>query len=291
MPDNNDKRPDELDLTELLRNFISFLRSSGKIILGFALLGVLVGTLLYITSPNQYSSKLVLHSFILTNQEHIQIIGSMSELLKNKEYTELGRRMNCEPEMLTKLTKISAEDITKANPDGNLNGFLIMVLVTDTAILDKLQKGIINGLENSDYIKEKIAVRKSSLSILINRVSDEIRKLDSVKATVETALKNNISERTSSSFIINAGEINNEIISLNEKLLTYQEDLKFAGAVQVLQKFNKLSKPVLPKKRTLISLGLLAGTAIGYFVYLWLYIKRKILNPPSEKKITKPIIA
>jgi hypothetical protein len=291
MRDNNDRSPDELDLTELLVKFISFLRSSGKIILGFGLLGVLIGTLLYITSPNQYFSKLVLHSFILTNQEHIQIIGSMSELLKNKEYTELGRRMNCEPEMLTKLTKISAEDIIKANPDGNLVGFFITVLVKDTAILDKLQNGIINGLENSDYIKEKIAVKKSNLNILINRVSDEIRKLDSVKANVENALKNNMSERTSSSFIINAGEINNEIIELNEKLLTYKEELKFAGAVQVLQKFNKLSKPVLPKKRTLISLGLLTGIALGYLVYLWLYIKRKILNAPSAKKVTKPIIA
>ena len=76
-----------------------------------------------------------------------------------------------------------------------------------------------------------------------------------------------------------------------KKLLNYQEELRFAGAVHVLQKFNRLSRPVSPKKRTLFGLGLLTGIVLGYLVYLWLYIRRKILREPVEKRINQPTIA
>ena len=208
---------------------------------------------------------------------------------RNKEYATLAQALGITPGMLQNVSKISADEIVRANPDGNLNGFIVIVHVKDTTILDELQVAIIFGLENSEYVKERLAVKRANLKTLINRVADEIKKLDSVKATVENALTNR--GTGSSSFLINPGGINNEIIALNEKLLNYQEELRFAGAVHVLQKFNRLSRPVSPKKRTLFGLGLLTGIVLGYLVYLWLYIRRKILREPVEKRINQPTIA
>lgn len=284
MPDNfNEHRADDLDLIQLLRRFVSFIRSSAKLIIGFGILGLLLATALYLISPKQYSSKLILHSFTLTNQEHMQIIASWSELLQNKEYATLASIFNCDQSLIRKLNRIFAEEIVKANPLGTANGFVVNVSVKDTAILAELQEGIKYGLENSEYVKERIAVKRSNLQILIKKVSDEIAKLDSVKANIENALKNNTFSKTPSSFLIDAGDINNQIIALNEKLLNYQEELKFANAVQVIQKFNKLSKPVQPKKMSLLFMGLVTGMAIGYLIYLWKFLRRKVLNYPSGK--------
>lgn len=292
MPDTiyNERRVDDLDLTELLKNFVRFVKSSGKIIFLFGLIGLLLAVILYLLLPNQYASKSVLHSFVLTNQENIQIVNGWNDLLKNKEYPTLAQTLGVSPRMLQSVSKITADEIVRVNPDGNLNGFIVIVHVEDTTILDELQGAIIFGLENSDYVKERLAVKRASLTTLINRVSDEIRKLDSIKVTVENALQNR-GPGSSSSFLISAGGINNEIIVLNEKLLNYKEELKFAGAVHVLQKFNRLSRPVSPKKTTLFGLGLLTGIVIGYLAYLWLYIKRKILTEPVQNGINKPITA
>ncbi len=282
----SDKKTDELDLMDIVRNFVSFIRNSAKIILPFGTIGLLLGITLYVISPNQYISKLVLRSFVLTNQEHIQVIASWNDLLRNNERALVAQILNCHSEVVNKLSKITAEEIVKANPEGNLYGFIITVQVRDTSILKELQKAIIFGLENNEYVRERVAIKKANLKILINKVSDEIRKLDSVKTNVEIALKSNSEGKTSSSFLIDAGDINNEIIELNEKLLKYQEDLKFSNAVEVLQQFNKLSKPILPKKSTLLPLGLFTGLAIGYILYLWIYIKRKLLQRPYETRET-----
>jgi hypothetical protein len=281
----SERRNDDLDLMDIVRNFASFIRNSAKIIIPFGLIGLLLGITLYVISPNQYISKLVLRSFVLTNQEHIQVIAGWNDLLRNKERALVAQTLNCDNEVINKLSRVTAEEIVKANPDGNLYGFIITVQVGDTSILNELQKGIIFGLENNEYVRERVAIKKANLKILINKVSDEIRKLDSVKANVENALRNNSDGKTSS-FLIDAGDINNEIIQLNEKLLKYQEDLKFSNAVEVLQKFNKLSKPILPKKSTLLPLGLFTGLGIGYILYLWIYLKRKLLQHPHETRKT-----
>ena len=277
MPSNNtnDARSDELDLMELLKKFVAFIRSSAPYVFGLGLVGLTLGILLYWVSPYQYSSKLILHSYFLTNQEHIQIITGWNDLLKHRERAALAEIINCKLETVEKLSKITAEEISKTNPDGNLNGFVVTALVKDPAILDELQAGVKFGLENTEYVKQKLAVRKSNLTTLIRKVSDEIRKLDSVKATVEGALANNAG-RGSSPFLIDIGDINIEIIALNEKLYAYEEELKFLSAVQVLQKFNKLNRPVGPLKRTLFPLGLITGMFLGYMIYLLLYLSRKL---------------
>ena len=271
---SNEAQSDELDLMELLRKFVVFVRNSAKYILGFGFLGLLLGILVYWISPFEYSSKMILHSYFLTNQEHIQVITGWNDLLKHKDRATLARILNCDVPTIEKLNKITADEIVKGNPDGNLNGFIVTALVKDTSILSKIQAGVKYGLENTEYVRERLAVKKSNLSIIIKRVKDEIKKLDSVKATVERDLTVHTAGK-SSPFLIDVGDINIEIITLNEKLLTYQEEDRFLSAVQVLQNFNRLNRPIGPKKRTLFPLGLLVGVALGYIFYLLIYLSKK----------------
>ena len=67
------------------------------------------------------------------------------------------------------------------------------------------------------------------------------------------------------------------MISLNEKLLTYQDELKFAHAVEVFHKFEKFEKPLSPKLFKLLVLGFIAGFAIGYLLSVFSYLKKKIV--------------
>ena len=265
---------DELDLLSLVEGAVSFFKNFGITIIIFSIAGLLLGYLRYWILPNEYSSTLILHSRIITNQEQLQIVKTWKELLRKKEYDILASTFNCNREILKKVGKISGEEIQKLYVPDNPNGFTIEVLVRDTGILDRLQQGIVYGLQNNEYIKERVASRKSNLNALIQKVKTEISALDSTKSNVENIINNK--NQNQSSFIIDVTGINSQLIALNEKLYGYQDELKFLNAVQVLQNFNKLKNPETPKLLSSLILGLITGVFIGYFVALYKYVKQKL---------------
>jgi len=269
-----ESKSDDLDLINLLGSIFSFFRNYGRRIAIFSIAGMLAGFALYRISPKQYASTLLLHSSILTNTEYINIIENWNGLLKNGEYAALGERLNCDPAMLKKLGKITAAEIQKLYIPNNPNGFEVTALVKDNTILDSLCKGIIYGFENTDYIKARLASRRSILASLIDIVKIEIVKLDSTKKSIGYNISSN--NQHASSFIIDISTINSQVIGLNEKLLGYQDELKFSNAVQVFHKFEKFEKPVAPKLFKLLVLGFIGGFAIGYLLSLFIFLRKRL---------------
>lgn len=270
----SDNKRDDLDLVHLLERIFSFFRKYGKLIAAFTIAGMLIGLLLYITLPKRYSSTLLLHSFTLTNTEHINIIDNWNELLKKGEYEALGKDLGCDPELLKKVNNISASEIQKLYIQNNPNGFMVEVVVKDTVVLDSLQKGIVNGLENGEYIKAKLESRKSNLRQLIEKLKIEIAKLDSAKFEIESNAGNG--NKNPSSYILDVSGITGQLINLNEKLLSSQDELKFTHAVQVYHNFAKFKKPESPQLFKLLVLGFIGGFAIGYVAAVYKYVRNRI---------------
>ncbi len=269
-----ENKSDDLDLISLFERIFSFFRNYGWLIAIFSIAGMLAGFTLYKTGTKQYASTLLLHSYTLSNTEQINIIENWNDLLKNGEYAVLGERLNCDPGLLKKVSSIKASEIQKLYIPNNPNGFIVETIVKDYNILDSLGKGMVYGLANSDYIKAKLSSRRSVLSQLIDKVRSEISKLDSTKKNIEHNINSN--SQHSSSFIVDVSNINSQMISLNEKLLGYQDELKFTSAVQVLHKFEKFERPVAPKLFKLLVLGFIGGFAIGYIISMFLYLRKRI---------------
>ena len=267
---------DELDLLNVVSKASSFLQKFGKIIIFFSIGGLLLGIAFYLLLPKQYESKLILHSSILTNEEEIEIIKTWNDLLGKREYAFLSSAMNVSPSLLERVTKISATEIQKLYSEKNPNGFIVNVIVLDTAILDDLEDGIIHGLENSYYVKERVETKKANLNDLISKVSQEITNLDSTKKTVTNIITNK--NKSTSSLLIDVSGINSEWIDLNEKLLDYKEELKFIGAVQVLQSFNKSNKSEDPKISKSLFFGFAFGAFLGYLIALYKHAHISLQN-------------
>jgi hypothetical protein len=282
---------DEIDLIALLEKVISFFRRFGVILICFAFMGLLAGFWKYRSSSNKYSSKLILHSSTLTNLENLQIIESWKELLRKREHLALAAILDCDPGTVKKISSISADEIQKLYVQNNPHGFIVKVVVKDTSILDRLQKGIILGLENNEYVKDRIAVKRSNLVQLIEKVTQEIIKLDSTKTAIDDIISNK--NKNSSSLMVDVSSINTELINLNEKLLAYKEELKFANAVQVLQKFTKVGKPESRRPILLMSAGFIIGFVIGYILSLFLYVRQILIKrkqASSEINSSKSVI-
>ena len=277
---NSAHNADELDLIVLIEKMVSFVKRFFLLLIVFPVIGMLIGLLLFLSTPRKYTSETVLHSFILTNLENIQIIKNWKDLLRKKEYTTLAHIWNTSPDIVKKVGLMAPEEIQKLYVQDNPHGFILRVTVKDTSILDNLQQGIVYGLENTEYVKERLKTKKANLVELIEKVKAEITKLDSTKLAVENILNNK--NKNSSSLSVDITDINSGIISLNEKLLGYQEDLKFNRAIQVLQTFNKFSRPESRKGALTLTVAGLAGLIIGFFIALFISVRQKLIE---RKKI------
>jgi hypothetical protein len=217
---------------------------------------------------------MILHSFTLSNQDYIQIIDNWNTLLKKKEYALLAISFEMPENVLSRVKEMKGNEIQKVFTATNPNGFYIDVFITDNGILDSLQKGILTGIENVDFIKKQLQIKRENLTILIAEVKREISRMDSTKAKIESMLDDR-SGHTSSLFIDISG-LNKQIIELNEKWLFYQQDLKLTGAVQVLQGFSKFNRPAGPNLIVWLGLGMIAFVGIAYVYALYHSISRKL---------------
>jgi hypothetical protein len=265
---------DDIDLLLLIERSVSFFKKYKWIFLTSIIMGLAAGIFVYNYLPRTYKSKIVAHSFLLTNQEQIRIIENWNALLGKREYSELSAALNCPENLLQQVKKISADEIQKIFSTTNPNGFVIEVTVTDNAILDNLQKAIVYGLENSEYVKQRLDSRRAGLKELIDKTSTEIIKLDSTKKTVENIIEGK--SKSSSSLIIEGATINKQLIEMNEKLLAYKDELKFTASVQVFQGFSKFKKPAGPHLIPWLIVGVLFFLASGFLYSLVSSINSKL---------------
>lgn len=271
---NTGRQDDDIDLLLLLEKSIRFFNRYKWYFIIATFLGAGAGTLLYYKIPTTFESRLVVHSYMLTNQEQIQIANNWNSLLKKKEYPALARLFNCNETLLRKVKKIKAKEIQQIFTSTNPNGFTIDATVTDNAVLDSLQSGIVYAYENNEYVRERMLVKKAGLQELIDKTTAEISRLDSTKKNMERIIEGK--GRISSPIIIDGTSINRQLVEMNEKLLSFKEALRFTNAVQVLQSFSKFSKPADPKLLPLLVIGLVFFWVIAYALSLVHSIHRKL---------------
>jgi hypothetical protein len=263
---------DELDIAALFQNARLFFRHYGKLLLAVALGGMMLGALRFWFTPNLYSSSMILQPTMLSDPEQIALIENWSVLLKKKEWPVLAQQFHVDAKLFKKVLSIKTEELQKSFSPNNFTAFSLTVLVTDTAVLQPLQKGFEYALDNSEYIKDKLASRKNMLRSMIQTVQQEIKHLYNLQATIETSLQQN---NNGGRFMVNVSDISSQIAALQEKKLNYEETLSFTSAVHVLQKFHTPSKPTYPQLFKQLLMGFAGGLLLGSVIAFYLYLKRK----------------
>ena len=205
---------------------------------------------------------MIVQSTILTNAEQIEVLKNWNDLIKRGENEILAKFLNSNPGIVSKIHMIEGVEILKLYVESNPIGFRINVLVSDTTILDTLQRSIVFGLENGEYIKRRVDARRQDLNKLITEVQSQISELDSTKKVVERQFGGQ--GKSGSSVMVNLSDMNTQTVELNEKLIEYENELKFIGPLRVLQSFIKYKKAFEPKLVKCIVIGLIGGFILGY---------------------------
>lgn len=265
---------DDLDATVLLQKAVHFFSHYGKLLLAVALGGMLIGLLRFWFSPYTYSSSLVLQPTMLSDPEQIELINNWSMLLKKKEFTGLATQFNTDVSMLKKVKSISAEELQKSYAPNNYTAFSLTVSVTDPAILKPLQKGILHGLNNSEYIKDKLAARKNILSSLIGTVQEQLNRLHNMQSAIESNTQ--MQDNTGARMIVDVSGISGQIAVLQEKKLNFEENLSFLSSVNVLQNFYIPARPDNPRLLKSLAIGLAGGMMLGAAIAFYLHVRSRM---------------
>ena len=265
---------DDVDLVVLLQKLILHFKRFRLAYTTAIVVGILLGVGAYFYFPKMYKSRMLLHPMYLTNEEQIQIIDNWDELLKRKEYVSLAQAWNCDEKIPLKVASIDATDILKVFTPNNPNGFYVDVRIKDNSILATLQQAIVYGLNNSEFVKAKVDLRRENIKYMIDKVTEEIDKVDSTKTYVENIISNK--EKNSSSLMVDVSGLNRQLIDLNEKLLGYKEELKFVNGVYVIQGFSRFDKPVSISLKVLIILGLIFCMTLTYIYTLIILVNEKM---------------
>ena len=86
----------------------------------------------------------------------------------------------------------------------------------------------------------------------------------------------NSNQNFPSSFVGNIATINTQLTEMDNKLMGYKEDLRFANAVQVLQGFSKFKQPAGPNLFVWLVLGLVSYLSLAYLYALINSINEKL---------------
>lgn len=264
--------PEDIDLFALIERCMLFFRRYRWVFIIAIVLGITSAVYFYRSIPTTYKSRMVVHSFLLTNQEEIQVVNNWNELLMKREYIVLGTALNCSDTILHKVKRIKAQEIQQVFSQLNPNGFIIDAIVTDNAVLDELEKALVFGFENNVYVKKRLDVKKATLRELIGKTGAEILTLDSTKKRMEGIIGGKAN--SSSSLLVDGSSVNKQLIEMHEKLLGFRESLEFTNAVQVLQGFEKFRQPVGPKLIPWLVIGLGIFLSLAYVFALFHSIRQ-----------------
>ena len=245
---------DEIDLGELLLKLFKIINRNKFALLTLTVLGAAAGIIFYKVKAPVFESSMMLRSDILTEAYSETLTDNLKRLIEERNDTLLAEKLNISVEQASHLKDIKVESVEEAT--GNII-FLISVEITNNEILDNLQAGIVSFLENNEFVKKRIDLKRKRLESLVNQVNKEIKEIDSLKRKVNEGVIYNA--RGGSLVLLDPSNIYSKALQLYKEELAYQESLELINSIQLIEGFTAFSRPIAPRFSLSVGGGLLGG--------------------------------
>ena len=272
---------EELNIRQIIKDFIHFNIRNKSLIIVFILFGILSVILFQNLKPSYYETKAICMSGIseyerleqleeLSQRTAVDLINHLQINVANKDFNQLSALLNIKKEFTEKIKNIEAEQLYQQDMNEKyyaLNKFEVRLTVFDNTVIDDIQKGMVYYFNNNKFIKDYHNMYMASNLNLINEIEAEMDNLSTMR--IEGA-KNSLD--LSSVNIISGKDdktLSNQIISLaqlKEKTKTNNLLLQPLSFVQDFAKTNKTERDLL--------LWSLLGAFLSYLFSLFFsYIK------------------
>lgn len=251
---------EEQGLIGMLMNLIGFIRKYFIILLIFLGVGIFFGVRSYQKQQSASMVKLVMNTSFIDNDIVAKLVNALQLYIDNGDRAGLSSKLQTSADNVSSLSRIFA-DTTKAK----LNAIRIDFTLGDPTKIDSIGKGLVDYLNNNEYIRNVIALKVGQRNVLINRDKARLRLLDSIY------MKNagNLEQTTL---------IGEESRALVTELQKAEYEILAYNNIYILEQ-NASAMPVRPLKNALI-MNLIAylfmGLALSAIIeVIRLYVKRE----------------
>lgn len=301
--DISQQKPDWLTLS--IDTLVLAVKKGIKLTLGFGLVGLALGFVLYFTSEPVYKSTMVISSGSMPNNYYSSLLFTLEELVGTKSYPELSRKLKMPLEDAEKIKAVIYQDYLQEElleEDSTLEVFnrpffKVYVEITDNSILPQLQTGIFDYVTNNNYTRRRRDARKMTLENNIKKLDSELRLMDSLKVAIIRKIE--ADEKNDSYFVRESGIGGGLILSEDKKLEVdpmeafnksksmhdeQQNSLRslllIENEVDIVDDFAEYARPVFPRLRHVAFVAIAFGI-IGYLISLVVVfrsVKNRILG-------------
>lgn len=278
---NNNPTPhhsndNEIDLKDLLKKIIDVLSRGTKTIILSVLLGAILGLAYFFNSSITYKSNMILSSEVLVLANVQGLLDPFNSLLGEGNFSLLSERLGVDEGIAAKIKEIEVKSTFEKESDNKelVNYFEVTATVTDNDILPQLQEGIVNFLQNNEFVQKRVTLKEEGLKTLIARINKEIAQIDSVKQKIGQSVP--LSATSSNVVLMEPSNLYEQALKMVEKQQEYTAKLALIDSFQVVQGFTPYAKPSSPSWIICLVTGLAGGLIIGFAILFFREMDRYV---------------
>lgn len=277
----------EISLEQIISDVVMFFDRNKKLIISFTFLAVLAVFLFQKLKPAFYETSAIATSGIsaferipededvLNQRTAINLINNLQLDVDKQDYKSIAVKLNVTNEIASSVKFIEAEQLLRQDKDEKFHNtpkFQINLLIRNSEYILDIQNGLKYYFDENNYVKRYKSEFKTSNSMLITQIDDEISELKSLRQ------KENINMNMSSFRVLSRAEdneIQNQIIDLaNLKNLINTQNL-----ISSLDFVKDFTKTDVAERKVVVW-----GSAIGFIAFIISIIIAIIIEVKQKAK-------
>lgn len=251
--------------------FGSFRDFVKKYFVSFVLFGVLGGAVaagIWFLKPKVYEAEMTVSYVHYEKKIYADMLEKLDRLIESKSYTSLAEILDLPVETVEKLKSIKGYNIRKEDLTGDLSTekipFYISAKVTDIDVLDALQPAIVNYLDGSEFIQNRLNYMKQKSEDELKFLEQRLEIVDSLSRFLILQEDKMLSEKT-----VSRMELLEETLAIYSKIQEVKGSLTFNQNIEVLDGFIANDKPSGKSVTFWILYGFLAGIGLRFLVLIF----------------------
>lgn len=227
----------ELKLEDLFRLITGFIKKNMFLILGFVLLGLLVGFFRYSKAQPEYLTNVYAKSAFVPIELFKNEVQSIDALISERNRKEIANKLQLDS---TLVLNLKACNYLKISKEENL--FAIQVVSTgEQNVNDKFVEHLTAYLSNNEYLHKFLAEERQKIELSIAVYEEELTKLE----TIQNNILGIDATKSGYSLISNPSELSGQIVKQKNSILGLRLLKEKAVVFNVIDAITVTSNPSL----------------------------------------------
>ncbi len=255
-------------LAAMFQSFKLFVKKQFMTFLIFGIIGSGLATAWWAIKPKVYEAEMTVSYVHYEKKIYADMLEKLNQLIESKSYTSLSQLLDLPEASFGKLRGIKAYNIRKEELTKDLSTekipFYIIVQVTDLDILSDLEPALVQYLDGTDFIQDRLAYMK-------NKSENELIFLENRLATVDSLSRMLViqDDKMLSEKAVTRMELLQETLTVYSRIQEVQGSLAFNLNIEVLDGFIANEKPSGKGMFFWMLYGFLAGLGIRLLVLIF----------------------